>query len=224
VEATPGELICVNPGEVHDGSPIGGRSRSWRLLYLDPRIVAETLEDVSDGASRSFMFVSPVFADSEVRRLFDAAFARIARASATDGIGPAGAEMELDTALLKLIACTRRHSTARVPSSQHPVPAIVRARARIDADPTAPLTLKELAREAGLSRFQLIRGFAQEIGLTPHAYVLQRRMALARQLILRGRDLTEVALATGFYDQSHFTRYFVRQFGVTPHRYGSRSA
>jgi quercetin dioxygenase-like cupin family protein len=32
VEATPGKLICVNPGEVHDGRPLGERSRSWRLL------------------------------------------------------------------------------------------------------------------------------------------------------------------------------------------------
>ncbi len=223
VEATPGKLICVNPGEVHDGSPLGERSRSWRLLYLDPRIVAETLEDVSDGASRSFLFVSPVFADNEVRRLFDVAFARIVRGPAVDGIGQEGAQMQLDTALLSLIACMRRHSTVRGSSSRRPVPAIARARARIDADPTAPLTLEALAREAGLSRYQLIRGFAHEIGLTPHAYVLQRRIALARQLILRRRDLAEVAVATGFYDQSHFTRYFVRQFGVTPHRYGSRT-
>ena len=226
VEAIPGELICVNPGEVHDGRAVGGHSRAWRLLYLDPRRVVETVEDVAEGASPSFRFVAPVFVDQEVRRLFDAAFAhaaRVPRAPATGrAAGLAGAAMELDTALLQLMACVRRHSTARVSSSRRAVPAIARARARIDADPTATLTLAELARECGLSRFQLVRGFAHHTGLTPHAYILQRRMALARQLILRRADLAEVALVTGFYDQSHLTRYFVRQFGVTPHRYGSR--
>ena len=218
VEATPGQLICVNPGEVHDGRPLGGRSRAWRLLYLEPRTVLDTLEDISDGASRDFMFVAPVFADEDVRRLFDSVFAQ-------------SDLMECETALLKLIACLRRHSNSarsgRRPSGQRgnpqrghrPIPSIARAMARIDANPAGQLTLMELAREAGLSRYQLIRAFVRATGLTPHAYILQRRLALARQLILRRGDLAEVALATGFYDQSHLTRSFVRQFGVTPRRY-----
>jgi hypothetical protein len=74
VEAISGNLICVNPGEVHDGRPVGERSRSWRLLYLDPAIVGDALEDVSDGTRRDFMFVAPVFADDDVRALFDRAF------------------------------------------------------------------------------------------------------------------------------------------------------
>lgn len=213
VEAIPGNLICVNPGEVHDGRPLGGRSRSWRLLYLDPGKVIDALEDVSDGASRDFMFVAPVFADDDVRALFDSAFAW----------ARSGELMECETALLKLVACLRRHSNGAHPERRGPIPRIARARARIDADPTAQLTLAELAREAGLSRYQLIRGFARETGLTPHAYILQHRMGRARQLILAGRDLAEVAVVTGFYDQSHLTRYFVRQFGVTPRRYGSRT-
>jgi AraC-like DNA-binding protein len=113
--------------------------------------------------------------------------------------------------------------TARNPDHRWPSPCVARARARIDADPAARLTLAELAREAGLSRFQLIRGFARATGLTPHAYILQQRLALARQLILSRRDLAEVALLTGFYDQSHLTQYFVRQFGVTPRHYVRRS-
>ena len=56
------------------------------------------------------------------------------------------------------------------------------ARHRIDADPAAPVTLIELARDSGVSRYQLIRAFAQ-VGLTPHAYILQRRIALAQRLI-----------------------------------------
>jgi AraC-like DNA-binding protein len=81
------------------------------------------------------------------------------------------------------------------------------------------VTLIELARESGVSRYQLIRAFARELGLTPHAYILQRRIALAQRLIRAGCDLADVAARAGFYDQSHLTRWFVRQFGVTPSRY-----
>jgi AraC-like DNA-binding protein len=81
------------------------------------------------------------------------------------------------------------------------------------------VTLIDLAKEAGLSRYQLIRAFAREFGLTPHAYILQRRIALAQRLIRAGRDLAAVATEAGFCDQSHLTRWFMRQFGVTPRRY-----
>jgi AraC-like DNA-binding protein len=48
---------------------------------------------------------------------------------------------------------------------------------------------------------------------------MPRRIALAQRLIRAGCDLAEVAVRAGFYDQSHLTRWFVRQFGVTPSRY-----
>jgi AraC-like DNA-binding protein len=68
----------------------------------------------------------------------------------------------------------------------------------------------------------LIRAFARDTGLTPHAYIPQRRLALARRLIRQGRELAQVAAAAGFADQSHLTRRFVRQFGVTPRGYARR--
>ncbi|MCT6716748.1 AraC family transcriptional regulator, partial [Staphylococcus aureus] len=60
------------------------------------------------------------------------------------------------------------------------------ARMRIDDDPAAAVSLLDLAQETGLSRFQVLRGFARVTGLTPHAYQLQRRVALARRLIAQG--------------------------------------
>ena len=89
----------------------------------------------------------------------------------------------------------------------------------IDADPSAHLTLTRLAQEAGLSKFQLLRAFCKATGFTPHAYLMQRRIALARRLIAARTPLAEAALAAGFADQSHMTRSFVRRYGVSPKRY-----
>ena len=96
---------------------------------------------------------------------------------------------------------------------------IARARALIDEDPAAPITLGELAGASGLSRFQLVRAFGRSIGLTPHAYLVQRRTDLARRLIAGGTKLAEVAAAAGFSDQSHMTRIFVARYGLTPGTY-----
>lgn len=213
VEAGPGHFICVNPGEVHDGRAVGGRPRAWRILYFDPVALADLRADVLDGAQRSFTFAAPVFADRDLHRSFEAAF-HYAR-----GRVEPGATMPCETAVLRLVARLAAHSTARPRREEGATACIRRARHRIDADPAAALTLIELAKEAGVSRYQLIRAFVRELGLTPHAYILQRRIALAQRMIRTGRDLAEVATAAGFCDQSHLTRCFVRQFGVTPRRY-----
>jgi AraC-like DNA-binding protein len=72
---------------------------------------------------------------------------------------------------------------------------------------------------AGVSQFQLLRAFDKAIGFTPHAYLIQRRVQLARKLIAGGAGLAEAALASGFADQSHMTRIFTRSFGLSPHLY-----
>jgi AraC-like DNA-binding protein len=212
VEAGPRQLICVNAGEVHDGRALGDRTRSWRMLYFDPAVVHGLRADIFEGASDSFEFTAPVFVDEPLRQRFVAAFAFTAASDPS-------ARMACETALLALVARLDAHSTSVHGCARGPTPCVRRARDRIDADPAAPWTLVELAGEVGVSRYQLIRGFARELGLTPHAYVLQQRIALARRLIRRGCELAEVAAAAGFCDQSHLTRCFVRQFGVTPRRY-----
>jgi AraC-like DNA-binding protein len=203
VEAGPGSFICVNPGEVHDGRAIGDRGRSWRILYFEPATLAGLRAEVLDGAATELTFAAPVFADPGLRRLFEVAFA-------------AKGAMACETALLELIAHLGKHCTSVSRSARGTTAGIRRARERIDADPAAPVTLAALSSELGVSRYQLIRAFARELGLTPHAYIVQKRIALARRLIRGGRTLAEVAAAAGFYDQSHLTRCFVRQFGVTP--------
>jgi AraC-like DNA-binding protein len=81
------------------------------------------------------------------------------------------------------------------------------------------VSLAELAESSGMSRFQLLRGFAREVGTTPHAYLVQRRVCLARRFLATGESLADAALLAGFADQSHMTRAFLRQFGITPGRY-----
>ena len=81
----------------------------------------------------------------------------------------------------------------------------------------------ELARGAGVHPVHLIRSFHRWYGTTPGAFVDTRRLE-AGAALLAGSDLpvAEIALATGFADQSHFTRRFSRHFGVAPAAYRRR--
>ncbi len=94
-----------------------------------------------------------------------------------------------------------------------------RARRLVDDFYMQDLTLDQLAATAGLSRFYFLRAFRREVGVTPHAYLTGRRIAAARALLGGDQPLSEVALACGFYDQSHFTRAFKGATGVTPGQY-----
>jgi len=82
----------------------------------------------------------------------------------------------------------------------------------------------DLAAVSGLSRFQLVRQFARATGLTPHAYLIQRRIDMARALLARGSTLVDAAAASGFADQSHMTRLFIRAYGITPGAYAAALA
>jgi AraC-like DNA-binding protein len=210
VEAGAGDLITVNPGEVHDGSPIGDAGRAWRILYFDPALIADAVGDMSEGRTTYDEFANPVIRNARVAR-------RVVRLF-TLATESTGAQIQWDEMLLAVLCAVMQGK----PGADHrrSVPAaILRARTRIDDDPVAPITLADLARESRLSRFQVLRAFVRATGLTPHAYILQRRIDHARRLIARNTPLAEAAAASGFADQSHMTRVFVGKYGVSPRAY-----
>src|SRR5262249_45446330 len=95
--------------------------------------------------------------------------------------------------------------------------ALRRVREHIDAHLTENITLEALAEIAGLSRCHFARAFKQSVGTAPHAYLLQRRLERAQQLLNETElSLCQVALESGFSDQSHFSSCFRRHFGESP--------
>ncbi|MBN6208720.1 AraC family transcriptional regulator [Ralstonia flatus] len=211
VEAGAGDVITVNPFEVHDGTPIGDGGRAWRMLYLDPGVVADMATDLHPGHYGDAEFDRPVIRDATLAPRVRLLFAQMTMPAARD-------DALLREQLLLSVLADALHPANRA-TSKHgdAAPDAIRlARTRIDDDPAAPISLLDLARETGLSRFQVLRGFARVTGLTPHAYQVQRRVALARRLIAQGEPLADVAAACGFADQSHMTRQFVRKYGVSP--------
>ena len=87
----------------------------------------------------------------------------------------------------------------------------------IDAHLEAPLNVNELAANLGVSTSYFARSFRHAVGLTPHGYVMRRRLSRAKELLANtDLALVEIALATGFADHSHFSRRFHQLIGLPP--------
>lgn len=228
VEAFAGDLITTNPGEVHDGQPLGVDTRRWRMVYIEPEVLQALGEP--DACVAGVDLIHPVIQDAALAQVLTTLLDRIACWSPHRLAGAAAADaLACEESLAQVTALLlRRHAsspasprevTARGPgpSSQlRQMRQLRQVREWLADAPLDPPTLAQMAAGVGLSRYQLLRRFADAYGLPPHAWLLQQRAERSRHLIRHGASLADAAAASGFADQSHMTRIFARQFGFTP--------
>lgn len=211
VRGYAGDVINLNPGEIHDGYPLGAETRRWRILYMD----VATMRPFLPAASRDAAIARPVIQDPPLFAAFARLFQRIERWNVSRNDADA---LACEESLAE--ACTRlmtRHGSA--PFAVRAVDRdvrIVHERLSDDSARGRGPTLEELGRLVGLSRYQVLRRFQKVYGVPPHAWLLRRRAERARLLIRDGATLATAASRSGFADQSHMTRAFTRQFGFTP--------
>lgn len=190
------------------GRPLGGPSRRWRIVYLE-REALRSLMDLqsSDPDPR---ITQPVIRDAALRLVLRRVLDQMRTKKHDDAAPLASGE-----AFVQALALLQRHTTAPVAADAE-AGNLSRVRDRLADAPLDAPSLDELAQLAQLSKFQVLRGFRKAYGVTPHAWLLQQRAERARKLIRNGLELAAAAAASGFADQSHVTRVFVRQFGFTP--------
>lgn len=210
VEAQAGDVIMVNPGEIHDGHSLHGTERSWLMLYFDPQQLQTTAERQFERACAGLNLLPPIRQDARLGTMIRQLVQWLHR--------PDSAPLAIDEAetllLGHLARCQQPLAITRAPPAN-----IDKAVQRLNAACADPLRLAELAQDCGLSEYQLLRQFQRRHGITPHAYLVQRRLQTARRLLHTPAPLADVALQCGFADQSHLTRAFKRQFGFTPGHY-----
>jgi AraC-like DNA-binding protein len=211
VRAYAGSVISTNPGEVHDGRPLGGSTRQWRIISVS----LDAMAGLTDTTPGTLSISTPVIEDPLLASVLKRAFATLESFSTREQ-KDATERLACEEALID--ACTilmNRHGTPRL-AARVPAADVKRARERLVEDPANPPTLSELAALTGLSRYQVLRRFTKAYGLPPHAWLIAHRVEQARTLIRAGRPLAEAGIRAGFADQSHMTRLFMRHYGYTP--------
>ena len=203
-DAPRGMVSILPPHVAHDGKPGSRDGYRKRVLYVETTVLPESLV----GPAVDQPAILDVDLRAEVAALHDAL------ACADDAL-------EAET---RFAYVAERIRTALGDPGDDRPRAADRAGAEalrdyLDAHLFEAVTLAEATRHAGWSPAHVARAFTAEFGIAPHAYVIGRRLDAARDRILAGQPLSDVAVETGFFDQAHLTRRFRRFLGTTPRRF-----
>lgn len=204
----PGDLVLVNPGEVHTGRPTTNEGLAYRSLYPSPQWIIDTILTDGDPLPE---FITPVIRGDPDASSFLRAHAWIER-------GDLRGQDLMCEVLLRLC---ERYGASKLKSPRDNGQAVRNVIEylldHIDRNPS----LDELSVLARWSPSYLVRAFRRYAGLPPHQFLLNLRIQKARQMLRNGWPPAQVALANGFYDQAHFTRHFRAITGLTPGRYAA---
>lgn len=212
--STPGRLVLVEPGEVHDGHAATDAGFTYSMFYISPQWLDNELRHQSDSAPNTLYpgFNSTLADDPKLAGHIHQAF---------DALRHQPWRIMRDTALDTMVQELLPHigwKPRRLGQAQHPAIA-VRACEYLHSHIEQDISLHDLAAACGVDRFSLSRAFKEAYGLAPHAYLVQLRLNQARKQLAAGQLPIEVSHQLGFADQSHLGRWFRRAYGLTPAQY-----
>jgi AraC-like DNA-binding protein len=202
----------MNPDDVHACNPIADERWSYRMLHVDVEWLTRLQHELGSSANHAFCAFSQTMTLDPV--LFDG-LNRLCAILVDD---------DADT-LRKESAAITFFSEVQRKLNPAPLPdrdasrQLTRAAEFIAENCTLSLTLEDICEVAELSASHLIRAFKQRYGMTPHAYLINRRIQYSRAQLRRGRLIADVALDAGFADQAHLQRMFKRLVAATPGQY-----
>lgn len=203
--APAGTVSLLPPDVAHDGRSARDGGFRKRVLYLEPGWLPSA--------------VSGRAVDAPVLRELAPAVRSLHRALA----GPDVLAAEQLLLGIRRRALTALGGAAGAASSAPGVAAALRE--LLDDRVVDGITLAEAARLLAVHPATLSRTFVAAFGISPHRYLVGRRVDRARHLLVDGWPPADAATASGFFDQAHLTRHFARTLGVTPGEYArGRSA
>jgi AraC-like DNA-binding protein len=210
VSVSPGQLAIVPSGEVHANRKLECTSRT---VFMEFKALQNAVEQFVERSISGLDF-RPGLVDD--KRTFKD-FLRVHRSLEEPQF-----ELEQESSLfLFLCQLVTRHSAApfSLPQRGNDDYVVERAKLFLEEHYADRVSIHDIARVARLSPYHFNRSFCRKVGMPPHAYQLQLRIAHAKRFLRLGHSVSDTACFVGFFDQSHFVHSFKRSAGVTPSQY-----
>jgi AraC-like DNA-binding protein len=212
--AGSGDLLLIGADEVHSSRSV---NVAYRVIKIRTRTLDEIARDVFGRSLGKPYFPKLVIRDAQLFRLLLNLYLKLEQ-------NGSALEQESDFVSTIGLLLSRQHTNLAksAPLGQEPH-YVTLVRDYLKANFAENVSLAQLTSLTRLSKFHLLRVFRNQVGCPPHEYQTQVRIAHARKLIRDGKTISDVALETGFFDQSHFSRNFKRIVGLPPGQYSSQS-
>ncbi|HKU00067.1 MAG TPA: AraC family transcriptional regulator [Paraburkholderia sp.] len=216
-----GAVVIVNPEVVHACNPAADEAWAYRMFHLDVAWLARLQNELGMAAQQRFCpFEQTLTWRGDLFAGLNALYDLI--------VDPREDVLRKESAITRYF--TTLHLTLKpaphASAPHEPNRRLARAAEFIDGNYTRTLKLEEICAAADLSPSYLIRAFREQYGMTPHAYVVNRRIEFCRAQLRRGHAIADVAAEAGFADQAHLQRAFRQFVAATPGQYrgqGSRA-
>ena len=206
-----GSVVIISPGVVHACNPLHDQPWGYRMFYVDAAWLGSL-------QGRSGIDVAGFVPFEENYSTDPNLFADLDRLYCT----LTGIDTTPETLQAATLDFFQRLVARLTPASNHDTSGLRKVADAADfirEHCMHPLCLDEIAAAVQLSQSYLIRTFKAHYGLTPHAFLIDCRLQLARDCLRRGDDIAQVAAQVGFADQAHLQRLFKRTLAATPGQY-----
>lgn len=206
-----GRMISFPPLILHACQPAEDAQWKYKMLFIKPEWFAQL--EMPDINRLHIPFLLEKGKNEACSKLLNRTM---------DALIRSGSPLETETALIELVhKLVNKHASdlTNEPYGMLEPKYVNLIKEYIHAHYTDRITLDTLEQEAGISRYHLIRMFKKSTHLPPHAYQNLLRINHAKKELKNRRSIAEIAVDTGFYDQSHFAKAFPKIVGTTPQTY-----
>ncbi len=216
-----GDILLIPPNYLHQPKITDENKEYSRLvLWLSPKFLRRISSKATDLSTcfkkahetGSYIIKNGKFSEKLIHELYAVIEADKSTAFGSD----LSAEIHIQTALTMLGAHYLKNPTAK-PAEQSKL--VSHAMEYISTHLEEELSLDKMAQELYTSKYYFAHLFKEETGITPHSYILKKRLLLSKELIEAGHPITSVYSRCGFGDYTHFFRAFKKEFDLTPKQY-----
>jgi AraC-like DNA-binding protein len=201
--------MLMEPGETHCNTVVY-KPADFKVLLISPAVVTDAAKELRIPTTPHLRCAS-----NDDPKLFFTLYRFCAAVESRESLLE---QQSLFTACVRILL---EHTEQRSPtlSDMNEHHAVTRIKRYLQERFAEPICLDELVALTGLSRFHLAHTFSKQVGMPPHIYQINIRIARASALLKAGVTPMKISTDLGFADQSHFTRHFKRIWGTTPGRY-----
>ncbi|KKB75508.1 MULTISPECIES: AraC family ligand binding domain-containing protein [Bacillus] len=207
----PGDLLLFNPHDTHSCEQIDGKALDYRSINVMPDVMEKAVKEITGAESLPYFTQNVLFRHELTSSLKELHVQILQKEKALQ-------KEELFLNLLEELIRTYSDVTflERAPEPSDEVKTVC---GYLEEHYTENIKLDDLSGLTGWSKYHLLRSFTKQKGISPYSYLETVRINQAKKLLEQGVKPIDAAFQTGFSDQSHLTKFFKRQVGLTPKQY-----